>query len=417
MGNIDPAVHVWTQKYNMSTAPISIDRYVSAEYFRLEQERVFKKSWLLLGREEEIAKPGDFFVHDVEVAGTSILITRDQQGQIRAFHNICRHRANKVSFEACGHAEGFVCPFHGWTYGLDGRLAYVPDENDFFGLDRSKLGLVPVHVALWEGFIFVNLDRQPATDLGGYLGEIKDMYDGYFSTLQLISRHSWEMNTNWKLFMDVSVEGYHGSYVHRDSIADQFCEADNPNLNLPSIRLYGTHRTVSIPADLSRIPKPFEGLSYKYGSGSSYTPTKELNVSDGLPPGINPDRVGSWAFDILSLMPNMIFLTGRGVCVMIGSWPLGVDRTRIDSRIYLNPPQTAAQRVCAEYTATMLRDVIREDVDTLEPVQRALRSGAMSEMQMSDQEIACRHFHQVLDRMIGTADPTPDLAREAAHAG
>lgn len=402
MGNIDTSLHVWTAKYQLPTDPVSTDRYVSPEYYRKEQDRVFKKSWLLLGREDEVPEPGNFFVRDIEVAGTSILVCRDRQGGVRAFHNMCRHRGNKVAFDSCGEVEGFVCPFHGWTYDLTGRLAYVPDEEDFFDLDRSKLGLVPVSVDLWEGFVFVNLDPAPERSLAEHLGEIRNMYDGYFNSLAPIGRYSWDMNINWKLFMDVSVEGYHGAFVHRDSIADQFCEAGNPNLNLPSIRLYETHRTVSIPADLSRAPKPLEGLSYKFGSGSSYTPTKELNVSDGLPPGVNPDRVDSWAFDILSLTPNVIFLTGRGVCVLMHMWPLDVGRTRVETRIYLNPPQTMAQRVGAEYTATMLRDVIREDSDTLEPIQRMLENRVLSEIQMSDQEIACRHFHQVLDRMIGT---------------
>lgn len=406
MGSIDPDLHIWTAKYNMPTTPVSTSRYVSPDYYRREQERVFKKSWLLLGREDELSEPGDFFVRDIEVAATSILVSRDRQGGLHAFHNMCRHRGNKVTFEQCGQVEGFICPFHGWTYDLSGKLVYVPDEEDFFGLDRSRLGLVAVNVDVWEGFIFVNLDPAPEQSLAEHLGELKGMYDGYFSTLAPIGRYSWDMNVNWKLFMDVSVEGYHGAFVHQDSIAEQFCEADNPNLNLPSIRLYEKHRTVSIPANFGRAPRPLEGFSYKFGSASSYTPSKDLNNSSGLPAGVNPDRVDSWAFDILALTPNVIFLTGRGVCVLMHMWPLGVGKTRVESRIYLNAPQTMAQRVAAEYTATMLRDVIREDSDTLEPVQRMLESGVLSEVQFSDQEVACRHFHAVLDRLVGMPDTT-----------
>lgn len=412
MFNVDPAVHVWTAKYELSTDPISVDRYVSPDYYRMEKERLFKKSWLLIGREDEIPAAGDFFVRELEAADTSILVSRDRSGNVRAFHNMCRHRGNKVSFEACGTVEGFVCPFHGWTYGLDGKLIYVPDQEDFFDLDRSRLGLVPVHVDQWEGFIFVNLDGSPTASLSDHLGEIEHMYDGYFNALELVSQYSWEMDINWKLFIDVSVEGYHGPHVHRDSIADQFCETENPNLNLPSIRLYRTHRTVSIPADFSRVPKPLEALVYRLGATSSYTPTKDLNLSQGLPPGVNPDRLDAWAFDILSLTPNVIFLTGRGVCVLMHMWPLGPGRTRVESRVYLDPSSTMTQRICAEYTATMLRDVIREDSDTLEPIQKMLESGTLTEMQLSDQEIACRHFHLVIDRLIG-AGPAKAAAPQA----
>ena len=173
------AAQTWHEKYNFDTSPIPIEPYISEEYFKLEQERVFRKVWLNVGRIEQIPNPGDYFVKDLPMCRTSLIVTRDKKGQVRAFHNMCAHRGNKVVWNSGGSCQNFTCKFHGWSYGLDGTLKFVPDEESFFDLKKEQLGLTPVAVDTWEGFIFVNVDPNPSETLQDYLGEFAERLSGY----------------------------------------------------------------------------------------------------------------------------------------------------------------------------------------------------------------------------------------------
>ncbi len=130
--------------------------YISPEVFAREQERVFSREWLCVGREESIAKPGDFFT--VERAGESLIVTRDANAVVHAFYNVCRHRGSRICTAASGHFQGSIqCPYHAWTYGLDGALKAARNMAELPGFDRSAYPLKEAQVGLWEGFVFVNL--------------------------------------------------------------------------------------------------------------------------------------------------------------------------------------------------------------------------------------------------------------------
>src|SRR6266542_3377304 len=135
----------WTLQYpELGTDPVPIEPCISPEYFERERERIFRRIWLNVGREEEIPQTGDYFVKELEVCGSSILVVRGKDGVIRSFHNMCSHRGNKVAREGGGRKGGFVCGFHGWAYDLSGDLVRVPDEPQFFDLERRKHGLTPI---------------------------------------------------------------------------------------------------------------------------------------------------------------------------------------------------------------------------------------------------------------------------------
>src|SRR5215813_4966914 len=148
----------WTEHYpELGTGPISFDDCVAPEFYELEGEAIFKRAWLDVGR------VGSYVTREIEIAGTSIIVVRDKSGTVRAFHNVCRHRGNKLvwdefpSEETQGSCRQFVCKYHGWRYGLDGELTFVQQEHEFFNVDRSRYGLVPVRCDVWNGFIFINL--------------------------------------------------------------------------------------------------------------------------------------------------------------------------------------------------------------------------------------------------------------------
>ena len=124
-----------------------------------EQERIFAREWLCVGREESIRKPGDFFT--VERAGESLIVTRDARGVVHAFFNVCRHRGSRICTTASGHFQGSIqCPYHAWTYGLDGALKVARNMTELPGFDRAEYPLKEAQVGLWEGFVFVNLGRR-----------------------------------------------------------------------------------------------------------------------------------------------------------------------------------------------------------------------------------------------------------------
>src|SRR6266446_4561554 len=129
--------------------------FVSPKIFAEEQAAIFLKQWVLVGHRSQLTKPGDYFIQ--EVAGESLIMMRDREGTIRGFYNVCRHRGTRLCEEKAGHVPAIQCPYHAWTYGLDGRLIGAPHMDDVADFDKADYSLHPVNLALWEGFIFVNL--------------------------------------------------------------------------------------------------------------------------------------------------------------------------------------------------------------------------------------------------------------------
>ena len=162
-----PAEGSWTEHYpELGTGRVVFD--VTPEFYELERDAIFKRAWLNVGRVEQVPKPGSYFTKELPMAKTSIIVVRGNDGEVRAFHNVCRHRGNKLVWqdfprdETSGTCRQFTCKYHGWRYGLDGACTFVQQESEFFDLDKADYGLVPVHCDVWAGFIFVNLDEHAA---------------------------------------------------------------------------------------------------------------------------------------------------------------------------------------------------------------------------------------------------------------
>src|SRR5215469_11822155 len=181
-----PAEGSWTQHYpELGTGVVSYEDSISPEHYQLERKAIFARTWLNVGRVEQLPRTGSYFTRELDAARTSVIVRRGTDGDVRAFHNICRHRGNKLVWndypreETAGTCRQFTCKYHGWRYGLDGDLTFVQQESEFFDLDKSDFGLVPVRCDVWEGFIFVNLDADDRTSLRDYLGEFAGGLAGY----------------------------------------------------------------------------------------------------------------------------------------------------------------------------------------------------------------------------------------------
>ena len=188
--------------------------YVDPRIAELENATVFSKTWQVIGRADQVAKPGQFVTSTV--AGEPIVAVRGADGQLRAFYNVCRHHAAKVVTEPCGSASILHCPYHGWNYGLDGSLKGMPEFDGVRNFERHENGLVPVKVETWEAFVFVNLDPE-AESLSAFLGAlVKRCEPLELSKLHFFERKTYDIACNWKVFVDNYLDGgYHVPHLHK----------------------------------------------------------------------------------------------------------------------------------------------------------------------------------------------------------
>lgn len=189
------------------------DWYSDPAIFRLEQERIFRRAWQYAGHVSNVERPGDYFT--ARVGLVPIVVTRDHDEQIKAFVNVCRHRGTQVA-QGAGHRETLQCPYHAWTYGLDGTLRAAPRSEREPGFDRSALGLLPVAVDLWGPFVFVNPDVE-APPLAEFLGELPGIVDASgldLAALRFYDRFEYEIQANWKIVVENFLECYHCPVAH-----------------------------------------------------------------------------------------------------------------------------------------------------------------------------------------------------------
>ncbi len=392
----------WTESYGMNFDPVSHSVNTDPAYFELEREKIFKKSWINICRIDELSEPGSFVVKEIEVWRTSVVITRDPAGKLHAFHNSCRHRGNKIVMSGAkqaGLARGFMCVFHGWTYDLAGKLTYVPDEEAFCKkLDHDDLSLKAISIDVWRGFVFLNLQTPPAQSLVEFLGEWGRRTSEYpFETMKAYVRYSVTAACNWKIFMDAFQEGYHVCTLHRKGAYKPFASKENPFAHMYDLELFPSgHRRFSFPANLEFEPTFSTQLAMKFAPSNIYG----YNESAGGVGGVNRAGRKDWAFDLGIVFPNTQFLLGNGWFLYYNYWPIAVDKTRFEARYYLLPASNAAERVSIENSEAALRDVLQEDFCTVEDTQASLKSGAISHMQLSDEEVSCRFNYDLIDRLV-----------------
>ena len=199
--------------------PLDGARTLPREYFTdpdvLAQEfdKIFDRNWLCVGREEKIARAGDYFV--VTLDQESVIVTRDQAGTVRAFHNTCRHRGTRLCENHQGQfSETIQCPYHSWTYGLDGKLLGAPSTNDLADFNKADWPLLAVAAKTWHGFVFINFGEQPKSlaDQLGLLEHRVSMYN--LPSLRSARQHVYDVKSNWKLIIENYSECYHCAPVH-----------------------------------------------------------------------------------------------------------------------------------------------------------------------------------------------------------
>ena len=218
----DSSIAVTPETYNNVRQPLAKAQtlppwtYTSEEFYRIEIERIFRKVWNCIGRVERIPDPGSYFTLDL--AGVPLIVARDNDNTVRAFANSCRHRGTMVA-SGEGHCRTFTCPYHSWTYDLQGRLISAPtemDKTEDFRLDNH--GLVPIRLETWAGFIFITFNDS-AESLDTYLGDLPNLVAPYaLDQLVCVRRRFYDVACNWKVYLENTKDQLHVTSVHRTSL-------------------------------------------------------------------------------------------------------------------------------------------------------------------------------------------------------
>lgn len=355
--------------------------FTSAAILEEERERIFTRQWLCVDREERIGKPGDYFL--LEVAGESLIILRDQQGTVRAFHNVCRHRGSRLCEERQGSfSETIQCPYHAWTYGLDGRLIGAPATADLEGFRKQDWPLQSVGVALWEGFIFINLAGAPVSFEESHADLLTRFARFGLPNLRLGRTHEYDIRANWKLIVQNYSECYHCPLVH-------------PTL---------TRRTPPTLGENDLVEGPFLGgymvLSDDAESMTMTGRTCGLPVSPALP-AEDHDRVYYY-----SIMPNMLLSLHPDYVMFHLLWPLAVDRTRVSCSWLFHPETLASPGFRIEDGVDFWDMTNREDWHVCELSQQGVSSRAYAPGPYSRRESMSAAFDRCYIRAMGHAEAT-----------
>ncbi len=404
----------WTEHYpELGTAPVSYADSISPEYYELERDAIFGRTWLNVGRVEQLAKKGSFFTKELDAARTSVIVVRGMDDEVRAFHNICRHRGNKLVWsdfpreETSGVCRNFTCKYHGWRYGLEGELTFVQQEEEFFNLDKADYSLASVQCEVWEGFIFVNLDPSNTTSAREHLGELGKGLEGYpFHEMTQVHKYRAEVGSNWKLFIDAFAEFYHAPVLHaKQAVADESTKLQSYGYEALAYGLDGPHGMVSSwggmapPKDPSMV-KPIERVV----RSGLFGPWDQPDIAglDELPPGVNPARHKAWGVDSFVFFPNFMMLIWKpGWVLTYHYWPTSYNTHIFEGTCYFVPPKNARERLAQELAVVTFKEYALQDGNTLEATQMMLESRTpVDRFPLNDQEILIRHLHASVRRSV-----------------
>ncbi len=332
--------------------------YVDARVADLERRNVFSRTWQVVARADQLQQPGQYVTTDL--AGEPLVIVRGSDRQLRAFYNVCRHHAAAVVTEEQGTASILRCPYHGWSYGLDGSLKGAPEFEGVCAFDRAQNGLLPVRVETWEQFVFVNLDPEaaPLADfLGGLMQRIAPLE---LAALRFFERRTYSLNCNWKVFVDNYLDGgYHVPHLHK---------------GLNSVLDY---------------------KQYTIENEDRYCLQSSPMVASGEDAATSAMRTGDRAWYFWQY-PNFMINLYRGYMDTNLVLPDGVDRCKVIFDFYFDDVSECANERNRQSIAVGER-VNDEDVGICEAVQRGLHSRAYGAGRLSVRREAGEHlFHRLL---------------------
>ncbi|MEO1323043.1 MAG: SRPBCC family protein [Pseudomonadota bacterium] len=338
-----------------------VEHYLSQDRFQLERDQIFKKVPMVAAHGSEMALPGDFLRR--EVAGLSILLTRDKAGMVHAFLNACRHRGTRLVDDEKGCKHRFSCPYHAWTYANSGELIAAPHFEQGFGdLEKSDLGLIELSCEERYGFIWVRVDE--GIDLDTHLAEIAGELDALnMDDMVVVHQNAPIHKANWKILVEGGIEAYHFKVAHRSTIGPHFED------NLSSYRMLGSHMR------------------------SILMRTSMANLSDETR---DSWRLRDHAQVLYTLFPNTALLLQSDHVAWINQEALSAGETRV--RMSTLVPKTDAERTEHwQRNHEITRVTLDEDFTIGESIQSTLSSGANQNMLFGKFEGALDAFNKVVE--------------------
>jgi len=368
-----------------ATTTIDPEVYLSPARFGLERDRLFRRYPVIVAHESELPEPGSLLAHDH--LGVPILLARGRDGNIRAFLNACRHRNTKlVKPGEEKKRASIVCPYHSWTYGLDGRLLNIPCEDQFPGVEKGERGLAPLPCAVRSGLVFVVADPAakaaassesghsvPAgsIDIDVFLAGLDVDFDAFgVGSSTMFRKVEQVKKTNWKLVVDAFQDGYHIQHLHRHTIAPFFKDCVSINERT------GDHLRAVVARDM-------------------------FDETAGLPP--EQWNIREHATYSHYVFPNSIFIMHPDYVSIIGLFPISPGETLYSHRL-LTPhaPRNEKERDHYERSFDLIENGVfqAEDLDVSERAQAAMEGGAKWPMALGAMETGIRMFHDILEEAL-----------------
>jgi glycine betaine catabolism A len=359
-GNLPPVLHPPATDHPPTLmATLGGDYYTSAEVFASEQRDIFENMWFCAARSAELANPGQF--KKVQVGRESVLVVRGRDGTLRAFLNVCRHRGAQLCTESEGQARrNLRCPYHAWTYALDGKLVAAPNIASFTdetgaGIDRYRYGLVPVALTEWLGYAWVCLADAPPSfaddvigEVTGRLGDPAAIERYGIEGLQLGKRMVYDVAANWKLIVENFMECYHCSSIH--------------------------------PELVEVLPEFARGLAAQYyvGHGAEFGSDVAGFTVDGSAgfdplPGVTAEQ--DRRYYAITVKPTVFVNLVPDHIIFHRMYPLAVDRTVVECD-WLYTPEVIASGSDVSRSVELFHRVNQQDFDACERTQPAMSSRA-----------------------------------------
>jgi phenylpropionate dioxygenase-like ring-hydroxylating dioxygenase large terminal subunit len=359
------------------------EAYGSDDLYAVEVDQIFKRGWIPLCRVEQLSTPGSYY--SIDILGTPLVVTRDRHSEIRVLSRNCTHRWMEVCSGA-GETNVFQCPYHLWSFGLDGHLAGAPEMKKSPDFDRNDYPLKKFRHEVWKGFVFVNFDGQaePLTSQYAALEPLVDAYD--LENYQTVEQTDWGVcDWDWKIMVDNFMECYHHIGPHRGSLEDEF------------------------PATLSStgdVGDHFTTMWSQQAPGYPAEPPFLAPGADTLTPEHHHKLLIFIAYPLLQVS------LGPGFMYWLKVLPLGAGKIELQLDICMSPAALAAPGLDERrsHLVKSICDIHREDIDVCTAVQRAVSSGVTATGRLSHLERPLWEFYRYLGRELGIINTPTTLA-------
>jgi phenylpropionate dioxygenase-like ring-hydroxylating dioxygenase large terminal subunit len=349
--------------------------YTDPAHFQLEMERIHFDMWLCAGRTEQVAAPGRYFLR--QVGNASVVVLAGEDGGVSAFHNVCRHRGTRLCNADEGQLPGRIqCPYHAWTYGLDGHLISAPHMEKVAGFAEGDYPLSPVATAIWDGHIFINLSASP-TPLGAQLGQLPPRFAPYrMNELRMVRRVVYDVKANWKLIVQNYNECLHCPIIH-------------PMLNQ-------MHHYLGAANAPSTETYCGGAMGFKDGVETLSVDGKRRRK---LLPGLEGDDRS--LVNYYAVYPNLLLTLHPDYMLTITIWPQSPGETRLIGEWHFHPDEIAAPGFVCEDALEFWDRTNREDWTISERSYAGISSRGYTPGPYSERETQLWEFDQFILKRVG----------------